>query len=96
MTTINAIRAHSGDNCVTLIAACAAGQTVSYTDDGQISRLTAREAIPQYHKLAIADIPRAAPVRKYGSAIGLAAVDISAGRHIHTHNLEPLPRGKEE
>ena len=53
-----------------------------------IGEAGAVEAIPQGHKLALADIKRGAPVYKYAQVIGYAAEDIAAGAHVHTHNLE--------
>ncbi len=40
------------------------------------------------HKYALRDIPKGAPVVKYGFPIGEAVCDISAGEHVHTHNLQ--------
>lgn len=48
----------------------------------------ARELIPRGHKIAMDDIPKGAPVRKYAQVIGYAAEDIAKGAHVHTHNLE--------
>lgn len=39
------------------------------------------------HKQAVTDIPKGAPVIKYGFPIGLATADIRAGEHVHSHNL---------
>jgi altronate hydrolase len=39
------------------------------------------------HKIALRDIRHAQPVLKYGHPIGAASQDISAGRHVHTHNV---------
>ena len=39
------------------------------------------------HKQALADIPAGASVIKYGFPIGHATADITAGEHVHTHNL---------
>ena len=49
--------------------------------------VVARERIPAGHKMATADVAAGTPVVKYGSPIGLALADISAGAHVHTHNL---------
>ena len=50
--------------------------------------VTAKSDITIYHKVAIRDIPKGQPVVKYGEHIGLAAEDIPAGTHVHTHNVE--------
>ena len=48
----------------------------------------ATQLIPRGHKMAVADIAKGAPVRKYAQIIGYAAEDIAKGAHVHTHNLE--------
>jgi len=49
--------------------------------------VVAREAVPAGHKMAIAEIAAGADVMKYGSAIGVATMDIEPGAHVHTHNV---------
>ena len=49
--------------------------------------ITARQAIPLGHKVALRDIRQGDTVLKYGVSIGAAACDIRAGEHVHTHNL---------
>ncbi len=44
--------------------------------------------VAQGHKVALTDIPAGAPVIKYGATIGIATTAISAGAHVHTHNLK--------
>lgn len=50
--------------------------------------VTLREEIAQGHKFALRDIPKGAPVIKYGNAIGIAKEDIRKGAWVHTHNLK--------
>lgn len=45
------------------------------------------EDIAAGHKIALHDIPKDAPVHKYGEVIGVALADIPAGTHVHVHNL---------
>jgi altronate hydrolase len=45
------------------------------------------QSIAPGHKMAVADIPEGAPVRKYGQIIGFALGKIAPGEHVHTHNL---------
>ncbi|WP_128000847.1 galactarate dehydratase [Piscinibacter defluvii] len=47
-----------------------------------------RDKVPQGHKVALADIPAGAPVRRYGVAIGFAKQAIEAGRWVHEKLLE--------
>lgn len=49
--------------------------------------LTVREAIPRGHKIALRSIGSGEEVIKYGSPIGVAAAEIPAGTHVHTHNV---------
>jgi altronate dehydratase len=51
------------------------------------SRVTVRDAIPSGHKVALVPIGAGEPVIKYGSPIGRATAAITAGDHVHTHNL---------
>ena len=55
---------------------------------GGLHEVTAVTDIPIYHKFAIRDMQKGEPVVKYGEHIGLAARDIQAGEHVHTHNVE--------
>jgi altronate hydrolase len=43
--------------------------------------------VPRGHKIAVSDVGRRAPVRKYGQVIGVATTEIAPGDHVHTHNL---------
>src|SRR5918992_3088463 len=54
-----------------------------------VSRENVRTAvtIPAGHKLAVRDIAKGAPVRRYNQIIGFAPRDIKAGEHVHVHNL---------
>ena len=50
-------------------------------------RVTAAKTIPAGHKIALEAIHDGEPVRRYGQIIGFALGDITAGEHVHTHNL---------
>jgi altronate hydrolase len=54
--------------------------------------LLVREPVPRGHKLALRDMPAGMEVRKYGQPIGLTTRDVSAGEHVHEHNLRSLAR----
>ena len=49
--------------------------------------VTAKEAVPQGHKMALTDIKEGEAVIKYGFPIGHATQDIKAGQWVHTHNM---------
>ena len=48
----------------------------------------AQENIPAGHKIALVEIRKGEPVRKYNQTIGFASQTIQAGDHVHTHNIE--------
>ena len=50
-------------------------------------RVVVRQSIPSGHKVALHALASGGPVRRYGQVIGFATADISAGEHVHTHNL---------
>jgi altronate hydrolase len=50
--------------------------------------LTVGQMIPPGHKIAIHDVPKGNPVRRYGQIIGFATSDIATGQHVHSHNIE--------
>jgi altronate hydrolase len=80
----NAVQIHPSDNVATVLCDVAAGASVSW--DGEES-ITARESVPEGHKLALGEISPGEVVRKYGHPIGKADRAIAAGEHVHTHNL---------
>lgn len=59
--------------------------------------MTAKQAVPFGHKLAVTDIKKGDKILKYGEVIGLATQNISKGDYVHTHNVESalLPGAKE-
>lgn len=52
-----------------------------------IEDATLKRPIPSGHKIATVDIAAGTAVRKYAQVIGYASEDISAGDHVHTHNV---------
>jgi altronate hydrolase len=73
------IRLHADDNVIV------AGETIAVGNSIE-NGIPCREEIPAGHKVATAEIPNGAPVRKYSQIIGFASVDIRPGEHVHTHN----------
>ncbi|MEP7069977.1 MAG: altronate dehydratase family protein [Usitatibacter sp.] len=47
-----------------------------------------RDRIPAGHKVATRAVAKGEPVRRYAQIIGFATQPISAGAHVHVHNLE--------
>ena len=84
---INAILIHSSDDVATVIAELMEGDRAVFFKNEEIMQIPVVGTIPQYHKLAVRDIKKAEPLRKYGEIIGKATQDIPRGSHVHEHNL---------
>jgi (2R)-sulfolactate sulfo-lyase subunit alpha len=67
-----------------------AGQVVAGAtlDNGQRLQVTAGEAIPLGHKIALKDLKVGDTVIKYGEDIGKVVANIRTGEHVHVHNLK--------
>lgn len=50
--------------------------------------ITIKDEVATGHKVAIVDVAEGGPVTKYGYQIGEASQPISAGQHVHLHNLD--------
>jgi altronate dehydratase small subunit len=74
------------DNVATAVRPLEKGQTVEI--GSQNITVTLLQPIPFGHKLALTNIRIGNPIIKYGEIIGLATLDISAGEHVHIHNVE--------
>ena len=83
------IRIHPMDMVAVALRPLKAGERLSM--DG--IDVTAVSDIPMGHKIALRPIPAGEPVIKYGFPIGSAVEDISAGGHVHVHNLHTLLKG---
>ena len=70
------------DNVAIALRAILKGDSISKLD------LSARTDIPKGHKVAKRAIPSGEAVFKYGQVIGRSTTNISAGEHVHTHNIE--------
>ena len=93
-----AVMINPKDNTATTFDDIEAGDTVSLAStSGQAGEITARQAVPFGHKLALATIGRGERVLKYGEVIGLATQPINKGDYVHIHNVESalLPPPKE-
>lgn len=49
--------------------------------------LEAGEAIPQGHKIALADIAEGALILRFGVPVAVTKIDIPKGRLVHVHNV---------
>ena len=84
-----AIMINPKDNTATAFDDIEAGDTVSLAStSGEVGEITARQAVPFGHKLALAIIGKGDKVLKYGEVIGLATQPINKGDYVHIHNVE--------
>jgi altronate hydrolase len=74
---------HDADDVGVAVTGLAAGSDL----DGPAGRVRTAGPVPPGHKVALRAIAAGAPVRKYGQVIGFASAPISAGEHVHVHNL---------
>ncbi len=74
------IRLHKDDDVV-----IARTQLISGT---KIEHITTKGLIPPGHKVATKALNTGDAVRRYNQIIGFASKPISAGEHVHTHNLD--------
>ena len=92
------MRIKPGDNTATALNDIEAGETISLVSkSGPVGEMTASQAVPFGHKLAVVDVKNGEKILKYGEVIGLATRPIGKGEYIHTHNVESalLPGAKE-
>src|SRR5262245_3424992 len=78
-----AYRIASDDDVAIALRDIAAGESITL-DRAQV---TAIDAIPRGHKIALRQIAADGVVRKYGWPIGRALAAIAPGAHVHTHNV---------
>ncbi|MXU66644.1 UxaA family hydrolase [Oceanomicrobium pacificus] len=82
-----AVRLDADDDVATATQRIETGQT--------LLGVTAADAVPRGHKIALRDIAAGEPVRKYAQIIGYAHEPILAGSHVHTHNLDFRPTAQD-
>ncbi len=87
-----AIAIHEKDNVGVLLADVRKKEDVPIGGH-QTLLVAARDDIPFGHKIALVDIPQGGIIQKYGRPIGMATRKISAGEHVHIHNVGGLRAG---
>jgi len=86
-----AIHLHGSDDLVVLKKPVKAGDELV---NGSVC-LHIHHDIRAGHKVAIRDLKAGETLKKYGQVIGVAHVPITAGDHVHTHNLDLKPNGRD-
>lgn len=92
---VNALLMDSTDNVVTCVQDVEAGGQVVYQKDGQTCSLTARQAIPACHKVALQPLAEGEDVRKYGELIGRTKAPVEAGGLVDHETIYSVPRDYE-
>ncbi|RBP53016.1 UxaA family hydrolase [Arenicella xantha] len=76
---MKALKVHQLDNVGVALENLAGGE--------EVLGLQLTQAIPKGHKFALSDIAKDQAILKYGHPIGRTTETISAGAHVHSHNL---------
>lgn len=76
-----AIRLHPNDDVVIATRQLVSGELIAS------EALVVSGLIPPGHKVAVRDIAKGEPVRRYNQIIGVARKTIARGQHVHVHNL---------
>ena len=87
---MNAVLLNAKDNVAVALCALSKGDVVSVEIGSQNADVHVLEPIPYQHKIAVIDIREGSDVIKYGESIGKAVAGVSAGAHVHTHNMKGI------
>ncbi|MFI1744376.1 UxaA family hydrolase [Thalassobellus sediminis] len=80
----NFVQLHPNDNIVIALKNFEADTVISVNG----KEIQLKVAIGFGHKIAIKSIEKGEKILKYGLSIGSVTQHISAGEHVHSHNLE--------
>ena len=78
------IHVNPRDNLVTCLRPVAKGERIEFEGKNYV----AAADIPQFHKMAVAEIKKGEHCYKYGEIIGTALTDLHPGDYVHVQNLE--------
>jgi altronate dehydratase small subunit len=88
MSGFKAIVMKAEDNVATVVDTIEPDTDAILEIEGKRVIVRVVERIPFGHKFAVRDIGKGELVLKYGEPIGVATMDIGAGRYVHVHNVE--------
>lgn len=83
----DAIVMHENDSVATVLSNVLAGTRIRVQSAGAIKVLELTEDVPLCHKVAVKVTKKGEAVLKNGHLIGFATMRITAGSHVHIHNL---------
>lgn len=86
--TVTAVQLQPVDNVACVLRDHLAGEKPSLADTPAPTLVS---NIPMGHKFALVTIPEGSAVVKFGAVIGHASCTITAGEHVHSHNLRGSP-----
>ena len=92
---INALLMNRKDNTTVCTVDVRKGDPVTYRKGTDEVTLTAADNIPEFHKIALEDLPEGALVYKYGEIIGKTTAPIVRGGLVDHENIESIPRDYE-
>jgi LDH2 family malate/lactate/ureidoglycolate dehydrogenase len=90
VSAVRAILLQPDDDVAAVLETVAAHGAIAVTlgaSGKTVSELAIRQDIPFGHKVAVRDIVKGRPIRRYGFPIGIATIDIKQGEHVHSHNM---------
>ena len=88
MSAKDAILLHPADNVATALRRIENGEHISVAGSDRPVKITAAEAIPIFHKVAIRSLTSGVDIVKYGDSIGVLIADADQGALVHVHNLK--------
>ncbi|MEM9683299.1 MAG: UxaA family hydrolase [Pseudomonadota bacterium] len=83
----DAILINESDNVAVCLEDIAEGVDASIMTGKNTMTVTATDAVPRGHKMAVRDIAEGQSILKYGEVIGKASENIRVGNHVHRHNV---------
>ena len=81
---------HEGDNLGVAVVDIKTGDKIAGAclENGAQFKIEAQDGIPLGHKVALKELKKGDDGIKYGISIGRATKSITAGSHVHVHNLK--------
>lgn len=90
------IQLHEKDTVATAMRGIQSNQEVSVRSPNGVLKLLVTESIPEGHKVCLLSTHCGGKIWKFGQVIGVATQNISAGQHVHLHNLRSERGGVKE
>lgn len=81
---------YKGDHVGVAVEDIKANEKVTgiFMDDDSSIEVTAKDAVPLGHKIAIANLQPEAPVIEYKVQVASAPNGLNVGDYVHTHNIK--------